>query len=48
MKLNTDYIKLALCMRCWFDSGDKLNQINDPSNYERFDMSPNYFRSDLI
>ena len=48
MKLNTDYFQLALRMRYGFDSEDELNQINDPSNYKRFDLNLNYFRSDLI
>ena len=48
MKLNTDYVQLVLCMRCEFDFRDELNQINDPNDYERFDLSLNYFRSYLI
>ena len=36
-KLNTDYVQLALHMRCGFDFRDELNQINDPSDYERID-----------
>ena len=48
MKLNTGYVQLALRMQCGFDFGDELNQNNDPSNYKRFDLSPNFFRSDLI
>ena len=37
MKLNTNYLQLALRMRCGFDSGDELNQINDPSDHGRMD-----------
>ena len=48
MELNTDYIQLALCIKYGFDFGDELNQINDLSNYKRFDLNPNYFRLDLI
>ena len=48
MKLNTDYVQLALYMRCEFNFGDELNKINDPNNYERFNLSPNHFRLDLI
>ena len=48
MKLNTDYVQLALCMRCGFDFEDELNQINDPINYQRFNLNPNYFKPDLF
>ena len=44
---NTDYVQLALYIRCRFDSEDEIDQINILSNYKRLDSSPNYFRSDL-
>ena len=47
MKLNTDYIQLALHMRCRFDSGDEFDQIYYSRNYKRLNSSPNYFRLDL-
>ena len=46
-ELNIDYMQLALHMRCRFDFGDKFDQIYDPTNYERLNSSPNYFRSNL-
>ena len=48
MKLNTNYVQLALHMRHRFDSGDEFDQIYNSKNYERLDSSHNYFRSDLI
>ena len=48
MELNTDYVQLALHMRCRFDSRDEFDQINGSKNYERLDSSPNHFRSDII
>ena len=47
MELNIDYVQLALHMRRKFNFEDEIDQINIPSNYERLDSSPNYFRSDL-
>ena len=47
MKLNIDYVQLALHMRHKFDSGDEFDQIYDPKNYERLDSSSYYFISDL-
>ena len=47
MKLNIDYVQLALHMRHRFDFRDKIDQINIPSNYKRLDLSHNYFILDL-
>ena len=42
IELNTDYMQLALHMRCRFDFRDKFDQIYDSKNYERIDSSPNF------
>ena len=47
-ELNTDHIQLALHMRHRFDFKNEFDQIYDSKNYERLNLSLNYFRSDLI
>ena len=44
MELNINYVQQALHMRCRFDSENEFDQIYNPKNYERLDMSLKYFR----